>query len=189
MNQTRQSWGQHMYWTRFFIISTTAVLDDLKPVTKRLLQNSKDFAELLTPIFGIRAASRFEELFTQHLLIAADLVNAAKNGEINKANTARDRWYKNADKIAKFLSSNLITRGFGHTEEQLLRQLLLSCAMIVLCHLFGFPCFLKPQSGSAYRLPEGSPRTVLPTGSEYPREQIHRKDPAGALQSAQRRTG
>lgn len=105
MNRIRQLWGQHVYWTRFFIISTAAELDDLEPVTKRLLQNPKDFAKLLTPIFGMRAAGQFEELFTQHLLIAADLVNAAKNGEADKANLARKRWYKNADEIAKFLSS------------------------------------------------------------------------------------
>ena len=105
MNRLRQLWGQHVYWTRFFIISTAADLDDLEQVSKRLLQNPKDFAELFTPIFGMRAASRFEELFTQHLLIAADLVNAAKNGEVDKANTAIDKWYKNADEIAEFLSS------------------------------------------------------------------------------------
>lgn len=105
MNRIRQLWGQHVYWTRFFIISTAADLDDLESVTGRLLQNPKDFAELLTPFFGTRAAGRFEELFTKHLLIAADLVNAAKSGEAGKVNTARDEWYKNADEIAEFLSS------------------------------------------------------------------------------------
>lgn len=105
MNRIRQLWGQHVYWTRFFIISTAANLDDLEPVTKRLLQNPKDFARLLTPIYGKKAADRFEDLFTQHLLIAADLVNAAKSGQIGKANAARDNWYKNADEIAEFLSS------------------------------------------------------------------------------------
>ena len=105
MNRIRQLWGQHVYWTRFFIISTAADLPDLQPVTKRLLQNPKDFARLLTPIYGMRAADRFEELFTQHLLITADLVNTAKNGEVDNANSARDRWYENADETAGFLSS------------------------------------------------------------------------------------
>lgn len=105
MNRIRQLWGQHVYWTRFFIISTAADLDDLEPVTKRLLRNPKDFAELLTPIYGTRAAARFEDLFTQHLLIAAELVNAAKNGQTDRANAARVSWYKNADEIAEFLSS------------------------------------------------------------------------------------
>lgn len=105
MNRIRQLWGRHVYWTRFFIISTASNLNDLEPVTKKLLKNPKDFARVLTPIYGIKAAGRFEELFTQHLLIAADLVNAAKSGQIGKANAARDSWHKNADEIAEFLSS------------------------------------------------------------------------------------
>lgn len=89
----------------FFIISTAADLHDLEAVTNRLLQNPKDFAKLLQPIYGVKMAGRFQELFTQHLLIAADLVNAAKNAEVSKANDARKRWYENADEIAGFLSS------------------------------------------------------------------------------------
>lgn len=73
MNRIRQLWVQHVHWTRFFIIRTAADLKDLEPVTKRLLENPKDFAELLTPIYGVKVGDQFEELFTQHLLIAADL--------------------------------------------------------------------------------------------------------------------
>ena len=105
MNQIRQLWIQHVYWTRFFIISTAADLADLAPVTNRLLQNPKDFAKLLAPIYGLKIAKQFQDLFTQHLLIAGDLVTAAKNAETDKANYARKRWYKNADEIAEFLSS------------------------------------------------------------------------------------
>lgn len=105
MNQLRLLWTQHVYWTRFFIISTAADLADLKPVTNRLLQNPKDFARLLAPVYGAKAAEHFQELLTQHLLIAADLVNAAKNGQTEKANEAREKWYRNADEIAAFLSS------------------------------------------------------------------------------------
>lgn len=105
MNQIQQLWGQHVYWTRFFIISTAASLDDLKPVTNRLLRNPKDFAKLLAPIYGTKTACQFQELFTQHLLIAGDLVNAAKNGETEKVNCVRKKWYQNADEIAGFLSS------------------------------------------------------------------------------------
>ena len=105
MNRIRQLWSQHVYWTRFFIIGTAADLPDLEPVTKRLLKNPKDFAKLLTPIYSVRVASRFDELFTAHLLIAADLVGAAKKGEAEKVNHSRVLWYKNADEIACFLHS------------------------------------------------------------------------------------
>lgn len=60
MNRIRQLWAQHVYWTRFFIISTAANLDGLDPVAAGLLQNPKDFAVLLSPIFGKRAATEFE---------------------------------------------------------------------------------------------------------------------------------
>ena len=105
MNQLQQLWAQHVYWTRFFIISTAEELGDLAPVTDRILQNPKDFAQLFAPIFGMNIANQFQELLTQHLLIAADLVNAAKNGEPEKADIARKKWYQNADEIARFLSS------------------------------------------------------------------------------------
>lgn len=105
MNQIQQLWGQHVYWTRSFIISTAANLDDLKPVTNRLLRNPKDFAQLLAPIYGTEIACQFQELFTQHLLTAADLINAAKNRKTEKSNCARKKWYQNADEIASFFSS------------------------------------------------------------------------------------
>lgn len=105
MNQMQELWGQHVYWTRFFIISTAANLEDLKPVTNRLLQNPKDFEQVLSPIYGRKAAFQFQELLTQHLLIVADLVNAAKNGDMEKVNCIRQKWYENADEIACFLSS------------------------------------------------------------------------------------
>lgn len=46
INQLRMLWEQHVYWTRFFIISTASDLDDLEPVTNRLLQNPGDFAQV-----------------------------------------------------------------------------------------------------------------------------------------------
>ena len=91
MNRIRQLWGQHVYWTRFFIISTAADLDDPEPVTQRLLRNPKDFAAWLAPFYGTKAATMFEELFTEHLLIAAELVNAAK-----KRRNRQGEWRKRA---------------------------------------------------------------------------------------------
>jgi len=104
MNQLRKLWEQHVYWTRFFIISTAADLGDLDPVSKRLLQNPGDFASVLAAFYGTKISETFKELFTQHLLIAADLVNAAKNQEAAKADDAREKWYANADAIANFLA-------------------------------------------------------------------------------------
>lgn len=105
LNTLRKLWEQHVMWTRSFIISTASELPDLVFVTNRLLQNPGDFAAVLSKFYGIQNANKFKELLTQHLLIGADLVNAAKQGDTAKAADARKRWYENADEIAAFLAS------------------------------------------------------------------------------------
>ncbi len=55
------------------------------------------------PLYGDSAASRFEELLTSHLTIAAQLVSAAKAGDARAAADAEQMWYANADEIAVFL--------------------------------------------------------------------------------------
>lgn len=104
MNELRMLWEQHVHWTRSFIISTAADLGDLDAVTKRLLRNPADFADVLRQFYGDRTACCFKELLTEHLLIAADLVNAAKKGDTAAVDAARKKWYANADEISAFLA-------------------------------------------------------------------------------------
>ena len=56
INIMRKLWSQHVYWTRFFIISTAEKLQDLKYVTNRLLENPGDFAEVLKLFYGEKKA-------------------------------------------------------------------------------------------------------------------------------------
>lgn len=104
-NHLRLLWEQHVVWTRLTIISIVFSLPDVDLVTNRLLRNPKDFEALLRPLYGDRVASRFADLFTSHLVIAAELVNAAKAGDTRAAAEAEKRWYANADQIAAFLGS------------------------------------------------------------------------------------
>lgn len=104
MNTLRMLWEQHVAWTRFTIISIIAGLPDESLVTQRLLRNPIDFEKALTPFYGERISARFRDLFTSHLVIAAELVKAAKAGNNEAAADAEKRWYANADEIAAFLS-------------------------------------------------------------------------------------
>ena len=92
-------------WTRFFLVSTVFGLSDLSDVTKRLLRNPADFAAVLKPYYGVQSAAAFEKLFTEHLQIAAQLVNAAKAGDSAAVQQERHKWYANAEAIAAFLAS------------------------------------------------------------------------------------
>lgn len=104
-NYLRMLWEQHVVWTRLTILSIVFGLPDVDLVTNRLLRNPKDFESALKPLYGDKVASRFADLFKSHLVIAAQLVKAAKAGDNKAAADAEKSWYANADEIAAFLGS------------------------------------------------------------------------------------
>jgi hypothetical protein len=105
INAFRKLWEQHVVWTRLFVISNVDGLRDLEPTTKRLLRNPADFADELRRYYGLEKADRFRVLLTEHLTIAAELVDAAKAGDREAVGQIRRRWYQNAEDIAAFLAS------------------------------------------------------------------------------------
>ncbi len=104
-NTFRRLWSEHVLWTRLFILSTAFSLPDLQFVTDRLLENPDDFAKVLKPYYGDHTAMQFKELLTDHLTIAAQLLNAAKAGDTVEADKQRRIWYENAEDISRFLAS------------------------------------------------------------------------------------
>lgn len=103
MNYIRLLWDQHSFWTRDTIQSLVFDLPNKEETTERLLQNPVDFGYIFYYFYGDDAASEFSNLLSEHLTIAADIVNATLAGETNKAANAENRWYENADEIAEFL--------------------------------------------------------------------------------------
>jgi hypothetical protein len=101
----RTLWEQHVFWTRLFIISAVFNLPDIQPVTDRLLRNPRDFAAALTPFYGAAGASKFSDLLTAHLTIAAQLVKAAMQSDAATVSRLQQKWHSNADDIAAFLGS------------------------------------------------------------------------------------
>ncbi len=104
LNTLRRLWTDHVMWTRAFILSTAFDSGDLQAVTKELLRNPGNFANVLRQLYGDENAKRFENLFSDHLLIAAELVNAFKKGDSRAVEEQHNKWYANADMIAQFLS-------------------------------------------------------------------------------------
>jgi len=104
-NLLRMLWEQHVFWTRQTIQSMIFNLPDVDVVTNRLLRNPEDFGSVLKPLYGAEATSIFVNLFKSHLVIAGELVKAAKEGDTKAAADAEKRWYSNADEIAAFLGS------------------------------------------------------------------------------------
>jgi len=100
----RKLWEDHVTWTRLYIVSAEAGLPDAQATAQRLLQNQTDIGNAVKPFYGDAAGERLTALLRQHILIAADLVTAAKAGNTTGVQTASARWYANADSIADFLS-------------------------------------------------------------------------------------
>lgn len=100
----RKLWEDHVTWTRLYIVSAAAGLPDAQPTAERLLRNQVDIGDAIKPFYGEAGGERLTALLRPHILIAADLVNAAKAGDTAGVQAASARWYANADEIADFLS-------------------------------------------------------------------------------------
>jgi len=104
MSEMRSLWEQHVAWTRMTIISIASDAPDQGVVTRRLLRNATDMGDAIRPFYGQAAATEFARLMREHLVLAAQLVEAAKAGD-NRAVARTERlWFRNADEIAAFLS-------------------------------------------------------------------------------------
>jgi hypothetical protein len=86
------------------VISSAEDLADVDIVAQRLLRNPSDFAEVLAVYYGEKVAEEFNRLLTDHLLVAAEIVNAIKAGDTQTAQAQRVKWFQNADDIAAFLA-------------------------------------------------------------------------------------
>jgi hypothetical protein len=99
----RKLWEDHVAWTRLYIISVAGNLPDAKLNADRLLKNQVDIGNAVADFYGRPAADKLTALLKDHILIAADLVGAAKAGDKTKVADASKRWYANANDIAEFL--------------------------------------------------------------------------------------
>ena len=103
-NRFRMLWEQHDVWTRETISGIVFELPNLDVTITRLLRNPVDMANVFRIFYGQKVAMRIQELFTTHLTLAADLVNAAKAGDERAVARINREWFRNADEIAAFLA-------------------------------------------------------------------------------------
>jgi hypothetical protein len=101
----RKLWEDHITYTRNYIISELAGLEDTSKVAERLLRNQDDIGSAITPIYGDEAGKKLAALLRDHILVATEVVKAAKAGNNEELAKANKKWYANADDIAAFLSS------------------------------------------------------------------------------------
>jgi hypothetical protein len=104
-NDMRRLWEDHVTWTRLAIISLTTDAPDTEATVGRLLRNQTDIGDAIEPFYGEAAGDELTRLLRDHILIAADLIAAARAGDQAGVADAQSRWTANADDIAGFLAS------------------------------------------------------------------------------------
>jgi hypothetical protein len=103
-NGMRRLWEDHIVWTRLAIISLTSGSPDTDATVARLLRNQTDIGNAFKPFYGRAAGNAVTALLRDHILIAADLIGAAKRGDQAAVASAQARWEQNADDIAALLN-------------------------------------------------------------------------------------
>lgn len=101
--EMRKLWEDHITWTRMAIISLETGSPDTNATVARLLRNQVDIGNAIKPYYGKAAGNALTGLLREHILIAADLIAAAKAGDSTQLAYAQSRWTANADQIAAAL--------------------------------------------------------------------------------------
>lgn len=100
----RKLWSDHVIWTRQYIVAAVAETPDAEAAAGRLLGNQDDIGQAVVPYYGPDAGKALTELLKSHIMIAVDLVAAAKSGDDAVFAQHDKRWSDNAGDIARFLA-------------------------------------------------------------------------------------
>ncbi len=101
----RKLWEDHITWTRLAIVAFADGSAGFDATAGRLLANQTDIGNAIKRFYGDAAGDQLTALLREHILIAVELLQAAKAGDTAAFEAARARWYVNSDQVADFLSA------------------------------------------------------------------------------------
>lgn len=101
----RVLWEDHITWTRLAIVSLTTDAPDTRATVGRLLRNQADIGDAVKPFYGKAAGNALTVELRKHILIAAEVIAAARAGDQAELADAQRRWQLNANDIAAVLAS------------------------------------------------------------------------------------
>jgi len=126
-------WINHTIWTRSYIVSAVSNRYDQKAVLERLLQNQQDIGNVIKPYYGEAAGNKLAELLREHILIAGNILEAAKAGNQTDLKKLDADWHRNADDMSKFLSDANPNWKFKELQDMLYQHLQLITEIIMEC--------------------------------------------------------
>lgn len=103
-DRMRKLWEDHVTWTRLAIVTFADGSASFDATAARLLKNQEDIGDAIKPYYGKAAGNQLTALLKDHITIAVQLLQAAKDGDDAAFQQAHDDWYANSDDIADFLA-------------------------------------------------------------------------------------
>jgi hypothetical protein len=100
----RKLWTDHTVWTREYVVAAVDDRPDAQAAANRLMKNQEDIGNAVAAYYGQAAGQQLTSLLKQHIVIAVDVIKAAKAGDQAALKQANDKWQQNAVDIATFLS-------------------------------------------------------------------------------------
>lgn len=100
----RRLWTDHVVWTRAYVVAAVADAPDAATAAQRLLKNQEDIGAAVVPFYGQGAGDALTNLLKQHIMIAVELIVAAKAGDTTRFEEQDRLWARNAGEIADLLS-------------------------------------------------------------------------------------
>jgi len=100
----RKLWPDHVIWTRQYIVAAVDDRPEAGAAAERLLRNQDDIGAAIVPYYGQAAGDQLTKLLKEHIMIAVDLVDAAKKADTDAFGKHDQRWSANAGEIARFLA-------------------------------------------------------------------------------------
>jgi len=101
----RRLWTDHVLWTRLAIADFAGGSPRFDATAARLLRNQADIGDAVKPYYGRARGARMTALLREHIVIAVELLQAAKAGDAAAVAAIRARWNANANDIADFLAA------------------------------------------------------------------------------------
>jgi len=101
----RALWEDHVMYTRNVILNIIDDLPGTNEAVARLLKNQDDLGNAIKPVYGDAAGKQLTELLHEHIVLAAELLKAAKVNNKTEFDNVNTKWFKNADDISTFLNT------------------------------------------------------------------------------------